>query len=150
MFAQPVSLLRRFFRTLLASNAPEQLAAGFTIGMVIGLVPKGNVIALSLCVLLFSVRCNKGLGLLTAIAFSFLGPLTDHFAHRVGLFVLGIKPLQATYAGVFNLPFGPWLGFNNTVVAGCLLIGVYVAYPVYWIVKQMFALTLGSPKERSI
>jgi hypothetical protein len=33
---------------------------------------------------------------------------------------------------VFNLPGGPWLGFNNTVTCGALLVGLYVAYPVYY------------------
>src|SRR4051812_13190991 len=81
--------MRCCVRALLASNAPGQLAAGFTVGMMIGLVPKGNLIALSLCVLLFSIRCNKGIGLLAAIGFSFVGPLTDPFAHRLGMVVLG-------------------------------------------------------------
>src|SRR4029078_872300 len=98
MLSVAVAALRKFCRALLGSNAPEQLALGFTIGMVIGLVPKGNLIALSLCVLLFSIRCNKGLGLAAAVAFSFVGPWTAHFAHRLGLIALSLEPIQATYA----------------------------------------------------
>src|SRR5262245_48075179 len=115
MLSNSIAAVRKFVRSFVASSAPGQLALGFTIGMVIGLVPKGNLIALSLCVLLFSMRCNKGIGLIAAVAFSFLGPWTDAFAHRLGSLVLSAEPLQATYASVFNLPFGPWLGFNNTV-----------------------------------
>jgi uncharacterized protein (TIGR03546 family) len=132
---------------LLASTAPEQLALGFTIGMVIGLVPKGNLIALSLCVALFSIRCNKGLGLAAAVAFSFVGPWTDPFAHRIGLTVLSLESLQATYASVFKMPLGPWLGFNNTVVTGSLLMGLYVAYPVYWFTRLMFKTVRCTPME---
>src|SRR3954469_1898738 len=150
MIAAAVNVLRQCCRALLANNAPEQLVAGFTIGMVIGLVPKGNLIALSLCVLLFSMRCNKATGLLAAFLFSFAGPLTDNFAHRLGSILLGIKPLQATYAGIFNLPFGPWLGFNNTVVAGSLVMGIYLAYPVYWITKRIFEAVLPSQRETAI
>jgi uncharacterized protein (TIGR03546 family) len=147
MLSDMIAVLRKITRALVASNAPGQLAAGFTVGMMIGLVPKGNLIALSLCVLLFSMRCNKGLGFLAAVAFSFAGPLTGPFAHRLGLAVLSAKPLQATYASLFNLPFGPWLGFNNTVVIGSLLIGAYVAYPVYWVSKQLFSAARRSPGE---
>jgi uncharacterized protein (TIGR03546 family) len=147
MLSDSVAALRKFCRALLASNAPEQLALGFTIGMMIGLVPKGNLIALSLCVLLFSMRCNKGLGLAVAVAFSFVGPWTDQFAHRLGLAMLSVEPIQATYASIFQQPLGPWLGFNNTVVAGSLLIGLYVAYPIYWSTRVMFWAVLGSPKE---
>jgi uncharacterized protein (TIGR03546 family) len=147
MLSDVIAVLRKIVRALVSSNAPGQLAAGFAVGMVIGLVPKGNLIALSLCVLLFSMRCNKGLGFLAAIAFSFAAPWTEPFAHRLGLFVLSVKPLQATYASVYNLPFGPWLGFNNTVVIGSLLMGAYVAYPIYWISKQLFSAVRRSPGE---
>lgn len=132
---------------MLASNAPGQLAVGFTIGMIVGFVPKGNLVALSLCVLLFSMRCNKGLGLAAAVAFSFVGPWTDPFAHRLGLAALSLKPLQSTYASIFNLPLGPWLGLNNTVVVGSLLIGIYLAYPVFWITRLAFAAAQRSPME---
>src|SRR2546423_7771975 len=109
MFSAIIAGMRRLVRALLASNAPGQLAAGFTIGMLIGLVPKGNLIALSLCVLLFSMRCNKGIGLVAAVAFSFVGPWTDLFAHRLGTAVLGASSLQTAYASILNLPLGPWL-----------------------------------------
>ena len=147
MLSDAISILRNACRALLASNAPEQLAAGFTIGMVIGLVPKGNLIALSLCVLLFSIRCHKGLGLVAAIAFSFVGPWTDPCAHRVGLAALSFKPLEATYASIFNLPLGPWLGLNNTIVTGSLLMGLYAAYPVFWLTRLLFKVVRRSPAE---
>lgn len=147
MLSAAIAILRKTVRLVLASNAPGQLAAGFTIGMLIGLLPKGNLIALSLCVLLFSMRCNKGLGLVAAVAFSFVGPWTDPFAHRLGLVVLNAKPLAAIYASVFNLPLGPWVGFNNTVVTGSLLMGLYLAYPVYWITRRLFSAVRPSPME---
>ena len=101
--------------------------------MVLGLVPKGNLIALSLCVLVFSLRVNTSLALLAAVAFTWVGAALDPFANKLGMQVLTIASLQATYASVFNLPLGPWLGFSNTVVTGSLLIGLYLAYPVYWL-----------------
>lgn len=145
MSSASIPVVRRLARVLLASNAPGQLAAGFTIGMMIGLVPKGNLIALSLCVLLFSMRCNKGIGLVVAVGFSFVGPLTDVFAHRLGTAVLGARSLQTAYASILNLPLGPWLGFNNTVVAGSLILGAYLAYPVFWITRQLFSAAQRSP-----
>jgi uncharacterized protein (TIGR03546 family) len=150
MLSDPVAALRKFCRVLLLSSAPGQLAAGFTIGMMIGIVPKGNLVALSLCVLLFSIRCNKGLGLAAAVAFSFVGPWTDPFTNRLGLAALNLQPMQATYASIFKLPIGPWLGFNNTVVAGSLLMGLYLAYPVFWITRLLFLLMRRSPVETAL
>jgi uncharacterized protein (TIGR03546 family) len=128
-----VAVFRRVLQALLASDSPNQLAAGFTLGMVIGLMPKGNLIAISLCVLLFSLRVNKGLALVAAVLFSALGPLADSFSHKLGLALLSSNALQPTYALAFSLPLGPWLELHNTVVAGSLTIGLYIAYPVYWL-----------------
>jgi hypothetical protein len=61
-----------------------------------------------------------------------MGPAADTFSHKLGLALLGAEGLQSTYALAFNMPLGPWLGFNNTVVAGSLAMGLYIAYPVYW------------------
>ena len=148
MLSSFVSPFRKLVHALLASDSPSQLAAGFTLGMLIGLVPKGNLIAVSLCVLLFSLRINKGLAVAAAVLFSFLSPLADAFSHKLGLVVLTASPLQATYASVFSLPLMPWFDFDNTVVAGSLLVGLYVAYPVYWAVRTASALlqsTANSP-----
>ena len=147
MLSKTIAVLRKVPRGLLGGNAPGQLAVGFTIGMMIGLVPKSNLIALSLCMLLFSLRCNKGIGLVAAVAFSFVGGWTDPFAHRLGLAVLNMKPLQASYASVFNLPLAPWFGFDNTVVAGSFLIGIYLAYPVYWFSRLLFSALQRTPAE---
>ena len=137
MLSTVVIALRKLCRALLACNSSGQLAGGFALGMVIGLVPKGNLIALSLFVLLFSLRCNKGLAILAAVLFSLVTTWTDPVAHKLGVAALSVQPLQATYASIFQLPLAPWLGFNNTVTTGSLLLGLYFAYPVYWVGCQI-------------
>ena len=139
MLSNFVAPVRRVVRALLASNSPPELAAGFTLGMIIGLVPKGNLVALSLCVLLFSLRVNKGLGLAAAAFFSCIATWADPFAHKLGLIVLSAEPLQVSYACVYNMPLGPWLGFNNTAATGSLLVGLYIAYPVYFVTRAIIA-----------
>jgi len=138
MFSATIGVLRKTVRMLLSNSAPGQLAAGVAIGMMIGLVPKGNLIALSLCVLLFSLRFNKGIALLVAVAVSFVGPMADQFTHRLGLMVLSAPSLQSAYASIFNMPLGPWMGIDNTVVVGSLVLGAYQAYPVFWLTRQLF------------
>jgi uncharacterized protein (TIGR03546 family) len=132
MFSFIVRPVRAATRALLAGDSPRQLAAGFAIGMVLGLMPKGNLIAMSLCVLIFSLRVNTGLGLLAAVLFSFVGPWSDPYADQLGREVLGFYDLQDGYAAFYRLPLAPWSGFNNTVVLGSFLIGMYLVYPVYW------------------
>lgn len=123
--------VRTLVEALVTNNSSRELAAGFALGMVLGLVPKGNLIAVSLLVLLFSLRVNRGAGLLAAFAFSWFGGVLDPFAHKTGIYLLSLGSMQATYASMLQLPFGPWFEFNNTVVAGSLAIGAYLCYPVF-------------------
>ncbi len=139
MLASWIALSRKVIHALVANGTPTQLAAGFTIGMVVGLMPKGNLIALSLCVLLFSLRVNKGLSLIAVVLFSWISPACDPLTHKLGASVLGSQSLQTCYASIFNLPLGPWIGFDNTVVTGSLLLGMYLAYPAYWLSRVICA-----------
>ncbi len=139
MLSDVIALVRGIARSLVARTSPAQLALGFTLGMILGAMPKTNLIALALCVAIFSLRCNRALGLVAAVAFSFLGTSLDPFTHKVGLAVLSIHSLQASYAWMLNMPFGAWVGFNNTVVLGTFLLGLYVAYPVFWLSRLFFS-----------
>jgi uncharacterized protein (TIGR03546 family) len=143
MLSHVVAVSRWLLRSLLANSTPNQLAAGFTLGMIIGLVPKGNLIAVSLCVLVFSLRMNKGFALAAAIVFSVIGPYADAFSHKLGVVILSADALQGVYAAALSLPLSPWLGFHNTVVAGSLVTGLYVAYPVFWVVRTICEYPLG-------
>lgn len=123
---------RHALTALVSGDSPRQLAAGITLGMVVGFMPKGNLIAISLFVAIFALRVNSTMAILSASFFSLIGSGVDHFAHKLGSQVLTYQPLEACYASLYNLPLGPWLGFNNTVVMGSLCLAVYIAYPVYW------------------
>lgn len=139
MFSAALRPLRQIVQALLAHDAANQLALGFALGMVLGLVPKGNLIAVSLFVLLFSLRVNKGVSMLAAFAFSCVGPALDPFADKLGAHILSAGSLQPTYAALFQLPLGPWFDFNNTVVIGSLVIGLWAFYPAYWLSYRGFA-----------
>jgi hypothetical protein len=58
MFSAAVAPIRRALSALVGANSTNQIAAGFALGLVITMAPQGNLIALSLCVLLFSLRCD--------------------------------------------------------------------------------------------
>ena len=127
-FLPPVRLVAS---ALAAHDSPRQLAAGISLGMVLGLVPKGNLTALLLGVLLFTLRINLGMGLAAACVFSWVGMSLDPIAHRLGWQILSYQPLQGVFAWCQELPLAPWTSLNNTVVLGQLVLGLYVAYPAY-------------------
>lgn len=130
--------LRQFAGAVLGNDSPRQLAAGATLGMMLGLVPKGNLIAVALGMLLFGLKVNRSAGLVAAVLFSAIGAFTDGFTHRIGKDVLETAWLHGLFVAIYEMPLGPWIGFNNTVVMGSLLLAIYLSYPCYWFSAFLF------------
>ncbi len=124
--------VRQLAQALTANESPRQIAWGFVLGMMIGLLPKGNLLVVALTILLCALRVNKPAGLLAAGIFSLCGPLLDGLAHHIGAIALLWEPARPLHVWLYELPLGPWLGANNTVVVGQLLLGLYFAFPAYY------------------
>lgn len=114
-----------------AEGTPRQIALAVAIGMMLGLVPKGNLTSASLLILLFALRVNLGFGLMAACLFSLFAPMLDPIADRLGRVALAAGAVQWIGAQLFALPLVPWTRLNNTVVLGQLLTALMLAYPVY-------------------
>lgn len=123
--------LRFLVQALVGNDSARQTAWGVALGMLVGLLPKGTLLAIALGMLLCAVRINMAAGLLAVGLFSYVGAQLDDFAHKVGALALTWAPMQDAYRDLYAAPLGPWLGFNNTVVMGQLLIGLYLFYPAY-------------------
>ena len=129
----------RFLASALSSAAsPQQLALGFSMGMVIGLVPKENLIAVILLFILAGSKVNLCSASLSTILFSWLSLLIDPLSHLLGREVLLAPSLQNFWQSVYELPLAPWTDFNNTIVMGSLVLGLFLFYPVYYFSKPLF------------
>jgi len=106
--------------------------------MLIGLVPKGNLTAGVLLVVLLGTQVNLGVGTLSALLFTWVGGLVDPLTHRVGEALLTHPSLQPAWACLHDLPLVPWTGLNNTVVLGNLLLGLWLFYPAYRLGEFVF------------
>jgi len=124
--------VRMVAQALVSNDTPRQVAWGFVLGMLIGLLPKGNLLLVLLGVLLCALRVNKPAGLVAALAFSYVGFAFDGLAHHLGAIVLLWEPARPLHVWLYELPLGPWLGTNNTVVIGQLILGLYLAFPAYY------------------
>jgi len=128
---------RYLLRLLAAEHAPRQLALGLALGMLVGLVPKGNLTAIVLMGVMMSLRVNLGTGLAGAAVFSAIGVWADPLSHRVGHWLLSLKLLEPMWTSFFALPLAAWSGLNNTVVLGSLVLGLSL---FYWTYSASFAL----------
>ena len=120
-----------------AINSPHELALGIAFGVLIGLMPKDSAIPWLLALTFLLGRGNILCVIVSAIAFSIVGPWIDVWSDRMGEAVLSIKSLQTTYASWMDLPWVAWTRFNNTVVTGSLVIGLIAWIPVY-LASQIF------------
>jgi len=125
----PWRLLLKLFTE---ADASPQLAAGFALGMMIGLLPKGNLLAAVLAVVLLAVRVNLTAAATGTLLFTLVGLFLDPLTHRLGAALLGWGPLQSIWSCLYNWPIVPWTHFNNTVVLGSLLLGLVLVGPVFW------------------
>ncbi len=131
MFFRLLKPVRLLVRAAVATDGPRRIALGFALGMMLGLVPKGNLTATALCVLFFALRVNLAAGFLSAMLFTWLSGWTDPVAHRIGFALLTDAHFQPFWARLFRWPLVPWTALDNTVVLGNLLLGAWLFYPVY-------------------
>lgn len=138
MFLRWMRPIRFLVEGIVAADTPRQLALGLALGMVIGLVPKGNLTAIVLSIILLGTRVNLATGMLGAVIFSWLNGWTDPLAHRLGYALLTHEPLRPLFAWFFALPLVPWTALNNTVVFGSFLLGIWLFWPVYHLGHRAF------------
>lgn len=120
------------------ASSARQLALGFSMGMVIGLVPKENLTAVILLFILASSKVNLCSASLSTCLFSWLAVLLDPVCHLIGSNILLAAPLQGLWCSIYELPLAPWTDFNNTILMGSLILGVLLFYPAYRITKPQF------------
>ena len=140
--------LRLFTKALVTDNTPQQMALGFALGMAIGLVPKGNLIAIVLMVILGALRVNLGVGVLTAFCVSWVGIFIDPYSHEIGEYLLHHESLKPFWTDLYNLPIAPWTMFNNTVVMGSTALGLALLGPLYLLSMPLFAKYTPNCAER--
>jgi uncharacterized protein (TIGR03546 family) len=136
--------LRNLLRIFTAERSPHQLALGLALGVLIGILPKGNLLAASATFLLFALRVNLGMGLTAIFLVSLMAPDLDRLTHGIGTRVLQVPAVYALLSRSYDLPLVPWTSLNNTVVVGSLLLGLLLMYPTYHIGRSLFELLIAS------
>lgn len=127
----------QFIRALNANSKPSQIANSFCIGLILGLMPKNNLLWYVLFVFFMFVRINKAGYFITMLISACFAYLADPLFDTVGYAVLTFSPLENFYAWLLDIPFVGFTKFNNTVVAGSLACGIICYIPLF--VLMIFA-----------
>ena len=118
-------------RILSKDRTPRQLAMAVALGMMIGLLPKGNLLAAGFTVMLLTLRVNLGVGLTTAFLVTLLSGSIDPLTHGIGLRMLRNPTVHPFLSQLHQWPVVPWMSLNNSVVLGSFVLGIGLFYPTY-------------------
>ena len=100
--------------------------------MLLGLVPKSNLTAQLLLILVMALKINVPVALACAAVVSLINVFTDSFANPIGLWLLTNLSLKPFWTYLYNTPVVPWTNFNNTLVLGNLVLGILLFIPCYF------------------
>ncbi|MBQ0039397.1 MAG: TIGR03546 family protein [Treponema sp.] len=130
-----VKFIAKLLGALSNNTRPGAIAHAVSCGILLGFVPKDNLLWYVLFVFILFMNIQRGayaLSILLGAALTvFLDPLFD----TVGYSILTIESMKATYASLLNIPFVAFTKLNNTVVMGSLVCGIIAYAPVYGLAR---------------
>lgn len=136
MLSNVLHPVRTLVEVLSDEQGSRRIALGVALGMILGLVPKGNLTAAALLVLVLSVRVNLPAAMASAGLFTWVASWIDPFTHHLGMRLLTKTWVQPIGAFLYDLPLFPWTALNNTIVFGSLVLGLVLVYPAYFLTWQ--------------
>ncbi len=127
-----IKFAAKLFKILRSGESPNKIAAGFSLGMILGLTPLLTVHNFILILLLIILNINLASALFAFAIFSGVAYLLDPLFHSLGYFLLtGIPALHGIWTFLYGFPVVALSAYNNTVVAGGLAISILLLIPVF-------------------
>ncbi len=128
--------LAKLLKALTSGESPSQLAGGFILGMIIGLLPGKSLLTLVVIVLILIINVNVSMAILGFIVFSAFAFFLDPLFHNIGYWLLvNIDALKGVWTSMYNIPVVALTRFNNTVVLGAFFSSLLLLAPVYLLTK---------------
>jgi uncharacterized protein (TIGR03546 family) len=129
-----VKYIAKLIVALNSNIGKSQIAAGFSWGILLGLVPAGNIIWIVLFVALFFLKHHHASTLLVMAVLKLLWGVTAPLTDAIGWELLHVEALRPLFTSLYNMPFVPFTKFNNTLVAGGLAGGIALWLPVFLLI----------------
>lgn len=126
-----LAYLINFLKALNSNSKPSQIANSFCIGLILGFMPKNNLLWYVLFIFFAFVRINKCGYYIMILIGTLSAYLLDPFFDRIGYAVLTFAPLENFYTWALDVPFVGFTKFNNTIVAGSLVFGLLAYIPFF-------------------
>lgn len=119
------------FKILNSNSKPGEIANAVCLGILLGFVPKNNVLWYILFIFFSFVRINKTAYFFVTLAMSFLAPALDGFFDNFGYAILTNEKFTPLFATLIDIPFVGFTKFNNTIVCGSVVFSLLIYIPLF-------------------
>jgi uncharacterized protein (TIGR03546 family) len=144
-----INIVKKFIGLFHSNINPDEIAAGFALGSIIGFTPFFALHNLFVFFLIIIFNVNIGAAMFGAFIFSMVGVFTDPIAHQIGyLLLVKAEALTPFWTQLYNMPIVPFTRFNNTVVLGSLIISIILFIPVWLMFKKLIILYRTKWKDK--
>lgn len=126
-----LKLIARVIVILSSNTNPVQVAAGVASGLLLALLPAGNLLWILLFLLLFVSKAHYGMALVSMAVLKLVAPAAAGPLDALGWTVLNAPALRPAFTALYGMPVAPLTRFNNTLVMGGLLAGIVLWVPVF-------------------
>ena len=133
-----LNLPAKIVRLFDSNVSPNEVAAGVCLGMFMGFIPLNGVMALLLFICFFLFKINRLAAMLVLPVFKLLYMLGVYYLADFfgGVLLINMNFLILFWRMVTHMPIIALLDLNNTLVAGGLVLGAVLCFPVYILSKK--------------
>lgn len=127
--------LINLIKALSSNTDPGAIAHAFCSGILLGFMPKDNLMWYVLFVFILFMRIQRATYTLSLVAGALLAALLDPLFDAVGWWFLTLDRAVPFYVRLLNVPFVAFTKFNNTIVMGSLVCGILAYIPLYFLAR---------------
>jgi uncharacterized protein (TIGR03546 family) len=128
LFKQLFALLK----ILNSETGENQIAAGISLGLILGFAPFLSLQTLLVILIILIFRVQAGAAFGSAFFFAFIAWIVDPLADVMGRHILENMTLRPLFATLYNMPIVPLTRFNDSIVMGSLAISIVLSVPGFY------------------
>ncbi|MFW5797534.1 MAG: TIGR03546 family protein [Spirochaetota bacterium] len=127
-----INWIAKLVAGLIANRRPGEVAAGVAFGLLLALIPAGNLLWPLLFALTFFLKLNVGAEIAALGVLRLVVPAADPLLDELGFQLLTAEGLVPLWTGVFAVPVVPFTGLTNSMVMGGLVAGIILWPPAFF------------------
>ncbi len=128
-----ITMIAKLLAALNANSRPGEIAAAASFGLMLALIPGGNLLWILLFVIVFFLKVHLATALFVMALARLVVPFADPLVSSLGLSILNIGSLNTLFTAMINMPLIPYTDFNNSLVTGGLAAGIILWGPVFFL-----------------